>query len=349
MSRTFNRRVCVLLLVHFMIGGQAALASTAESAAPGVDQSYFVPLGGLDQWISIRGEDRRNPVLLVVHGGPGEAQWPYAVHYRAWEKSFTVVLWDQRGAGHTFGRYGAKTPDVTLDRIANDGVELADYLCRALGKKKIIVLGHSWGSDVAVTMVQRRPELFAAYVGTGQVGSWKGALQVKFDIVLAKARADGEAAAVEQLEASGPPDPTDADKVFAFNDRVYPLWAPSDVAWIKSLRADAPAQLAADPKNFRDFEDGFRFSAGQLAPDQIRTDLPKTASRVGTAFFVIQGRDDLITPTKDAADYFARVTAPYKRLILIPDAGHFAYMTAPGAFLDALVGAVRRVAIARGA
>jgi proline iminopeptidase len=272
-----------------------------------------------------------------------------AAHYRPWEKDFTVVQWDQRGAGHTYGRYGAKTPDMTLDRIANDGVELAAYLCRTLDKKKIIALGHSWGSIIAVTMVQREPKLFAAYVGTGMVGSWKGAIKVKYDLVLAKARAGGDAATVKELEASGPPDPTDANKVFGFNDRVYPLWAPSDVAWIKSLRADAPRLRATYPKDFQDFEDGFGFSVEKAVPDQIKTDLPATASRIETAFFVIQGQGDLITPTVDAVAYFDQVKAPKKELIIIPDAGHFAFMTSPQAFLAALTNTVRPVAIARGA
>jgi pimeloyl-ACP methyl ester carboxylesterase len=335
--------------VHPANAGSVSVRVTVPAEPRAIDQTAFVPLGSLDQWISIRGEDRGNPVLLVVHGGPGEAQWPEAAHYRAWENAFTVVQWDQRGAGHTYGRYGAKTPDMTLDRISQDGIELAEYLCRTLGKKKIIVLGHSWGSTVAVAMVQRRPELFAAYVGTGQVGSWKGAIKVKFDLALAKARADGDEATVNQLLASGPPDPKDANKVFAFNDRVHPLWPPSDVAWIKSLRAEAPALKAADPKNFKDFREGFGFSAEKVVPDQIAADLPATASRIGTAFFVIQGRGDLITPTADAVAYFNGVTAPYKKLVLIPDAGHFAFMTAPDAFLGALVDEVRPVAVERGA
>ena len=127
-----------------------AFAARAASAPVPIDQSDFVPIGGIDQWISIKGQDRANPVLLVVHGGPGEAQWPRAAKYKPWEAAFTVVQWDQRGAGHTYGRYGTSTPDLNLARISKDGVELADYLCRSLGKKKIIVLGHSWGSIVAV-------------------------------------------------------------------------------------------------------------------------------------------------------------------------------------------------------
>jgi pimeloyl-ACP methyl ester carboxylesterase len=81
-----------------------------------------------------------------------------------------VVKSDQRGAGHTYGRYRAKMPDVSIDRISRDGIELADYLRLRLGRKKIIVLGHSWGSIIAVAMVKRRPELFASYVGTAWWG-----------------------------------------------------------------------------------------------------------------------------------------------------------------------------------
>ncbi|MGH7484231.1 MAG: alpha/beta fold hydrolase, partial [bacterium] len=175
----------LLMILGFFVHAQFGLAATelanragtAGSPSSGINEAVFVPIGGLDQWLSIRGENRRNPVLLVVHGGPADPQWPQAAKYRPWEKSFTVVQWDQRGAGHTFGRNGEKTPDVNLERITRDGIEVAEYLCRTLGKKKIIVLGHSWGSLVAIQMVQRRPELFAAYVGTGQVASWAATVQ----------------------------------------------------------------------------------------------------------------------------------------------------------------------------
>src|SRR5229473_2750970 len=252
--------VAAILLLATAIGANAQ-APTAQ-----IDRVLFVPLGGLEQWISIRGEDRSNPVLLVVHGGPGEAQWPAADIFKPWEKAFTVVQWDQRGTGHTYGRYGEKTPDVTLDRISKDGVELAAYLCRELHKKKIIVLGHSWGSLVAVHMVQLRPEL--------------------------KAR---------------------------------------------------------EPEQAKNLEDGMMFTAERVLPDQVATDLPKTACDIHTAFFVIDGQDDHVTPTSAAVDYFNCVKAPKKELVLIPNAGHFAWMTASDKFLEALVSKVRPVAIAAGA
>lgn len=323
-------------------------AIAAKSFAVGIDQSSFVSIGGIDQWISIEGEDRANPVLLVVHGGPGEAQWPAREKYKAWEKSFTVVQWDQRGAGHTFGRYGTQTPEITLDRITKDGIEVAKYLCRRLGKTKIVVLGHSSGSIVAIRMVQMKPELFAAYVGTGQVASWKASVNAQFDLLLEKARRDGDDATRKELEAIGRPDPANATQYFTFSKSLRTAMAPADQDWLKSMRARLPTLKASDPAELQHLIDGMEFSARQLLPDQMATDLPATAIKIDTAFFIVQGQDDVVTPTSTAIDYFDRVRAPAKELVLIPDAGHFAFMTASDAFLSELTEKVRPAAIKRG-
>ncbi|MGD0193045.1 MAG: alpha/beta hydrolase [Rhizomicrobium sp.] len=349
MNGFLDRRAFAVLTSGLLLATVAAVYAAADSPPLDIDQSTFVPIGGIDQWISIKGEKRDNPVLLVVHGGPGEAQWPESDKYKPWEKAFTVVQWDQRGAGHTYGRYGAQTPDVNLDRIAKDGIEVADYLCRSLGKKKIIVLGHSWGSIVAVRMVQLRPELFAAYVGTGQVASWKASVNTQFDLLLERARRNGDDATVKQFEAIGHPDPANAKQYFAFSKGLRAAMAPSDQAWLQSLRTSAPTLIASHPKDFQDLIDGMDFSAVHALADQMATDLPKTAIKIDTAFFVIQGEDDVITPTTAAIDYFDRVQAPKKELILIPGAGHFAFMTASAAFLSALTDKVRPVAVVRGA
>jgi pimeloyl-ACP methyl ester carboxylesterase len=323
-------------------------AMATESFAAGIDQSSFVSIGGIDQWISIRGEDRANPGLLVVHGGPGEAQWPAREKYKAWEKAFTVVQWDQRGAGHTFGRYGTQTPELTLNRIAKDGIEVAKYVCRTLSKTKIVVLGHSSGSIIAIRMVQMKPELFAAYVGTGQVASWKASVNAQFDLLLEKARRRGDQATVKELEAIGRPDPANATQYFTFSKGLGAAMAPTDQDWLKSMRASLPELKASDPTELQNLADGMEFSAKRLLPDQMATDLPATAVRIDTAFFIIQGREDVVTPTNAAIDYFNLVSAPAKELIVIPDAGHFAFMTASEAFLSGLTEKVRPVAIKRG-
>src|ERR1700749_1605137 len=173
------RTVIAALATLICLMGQPLAASSAPKAA--VNQTEFVTLGSIEQWIDIKGDDTANPVLLVVHGGPGDVQWPQADKYVPWQQRFTVVQWDQRGAGHTYGHSGGdKTPDVNLQRVASDGVELAQYLCKRFNKKKIIVLGHSWGTAVALHMAKARPDLFAAYVGSAQAESWAFMVQDHF-------------------------------------------------------------------------------------------------------------------------------------------------------------------------
>lgn len=341
------RQVLHKTAIFFFATTAAAFAQSPSA----IDKTAFVPLGGIEQWINISGADRANPVLLVVHGGPGEAQWPQAEVFKPWEKDFTVVQWDQRGSGHTFGRYGTHTPDVTLGRISKDGVELAQYLCRELGKKKIIVLGHSWGTFVAIHMVQMRPDLFAAYVGTGQGVSWSAMVNTQFGLLLAKARRDGDQATVKELEAVGNPARLDGEHYFRLMNKhnFRSLWAPSDQAWLQHLRAQAPQLDASHPEDFKNLNDGMEFSGERVLPDQMAANLLKTACHIRTAFFVIEGEEDVLTPTQAAIDYFKRVKAPKKDLILVPNQGHFAWMTSPDKFLQLLTSKVRPVALKRGA
>jgi len=149
---------------------QHLAAETLAIRSPkGVQEGGFVDIGGIKQWIQIRGEDRDNPVLLFVHGGPGGSSWPMSSGWRPWEKHFTIVQWDQRGTGRTYGAAGdTLAPTMTLERMTQDGVELAEHLRTHLHKDRIVLVGHSWGSFLGIHMVKQRPDLFSAYVGTGQ-------------------------------------------------------------------------------------------------------------------------------------------------------------------------------------
>ena len=131
----------------------------------------YVHLGAIEQWVTIRGEDRHNPVLRFVHGGPGDVTNPWSfAYFAAWEKRFTVVQWDERGAGRTLRKTGPSVAStMTLDRMAQDGIELSEFLQKHLGEDRIVLVAHSFGSILALRMVQTRPDLFHAYVGTGQV------------------------------------------------------------------------------------------------------------------------------------------------------------------------------------
>src|SRR5205823_3715858 len=131
--------------------------------------------------------------------------WGYA-SFRNWLKSFTVVQWDQRGAGRTFGRNGeAAGSTITIERMVQDGVELAELLLKRLQKDKIVLVGHSWGSTLGVFMAKARPELFSAFVGTGHVTDPARNYAVAYAALVEKASREGNSRAVEELKEVGPP------------------------------------------------------------------------------------------------------------------------------------------------
>lgn len=318
----------------------ANLHAPAAITTP-IQEARFVRLGGIEQWITIRGADRANPVLLVLHGGPGDAQSSLRSTYAVYEKDFTIVQWDQRGAGKTYATNPDSPPEP--ERVELDGIELAQYLCDYLAKKKILLLGHSWGSHLGVEMVQRRPELFAAYIGTGQVGSWRASVQAQFDFLLARARAANDRKRVEQLEAIGTPDPNNAKQYFSWWSMRNPYMSPADAKWFEELIRMMQTDLTE--AEMRTFGAGMDLSGRTTLSAMLATELPTTARVLKVPFFVIQGREDMATPTSVAVKYFNVVKAPRKKLIIIEHAGHFAIVTHRDEFLEALVKEVRPLAV----
>ena len=171
--------------------------TTAIDPLKGIDAALFANIGGIDQWIAIRGQDRDNPVLLLLHGGPGIAPSPLPRDFLfSSTRDFTIVLWDQRGAGKTFGRSGPVTPEVTQDQMAHDGIEVAEFIRRRLGKSKITIVAMSWGTSLGVRMALARPDLFSVYVGSGQSVNQGKFRRVAYTQLLAEAHARNDRQAI---------------------------------------------------------------------------------------------------------------------------------------------------------
>ena len=312
----------------------AGCATPAAREPEAIEQAGWVTLGGIEQWVTIRGGDDSNPVLLVVHGGPGFAFSPFAEEFAPFEADFTVVQWDQRGAGRTFGRYGPNTPEFTLDRIARDGVELAAYLDDRLGERPIIVLGHSLGTGVAIDMVQRAPQRFAAYVGTAQESSFQAMVDAQLAYLRTIGEAEGDAELIAQLDAIGAPEPVSLQDFFSVNRLLAPHVPDDDAAFFAHIQARAPEVMT--PDELADWGAGRQASAEALMPQAVDDDLFVSAPRLAVPVIVIQGGDDIYTPVAPATAYFESLEAPYKELVLIDGAGHFPFFTHTDAFLAAL-------------
>jgi pimeloyl-ACP methyl ester carboxylesterase len=312
----------------------------AVSAPPGIDEARYVEIGGIDQWITIRGEDRRNPVLLFLHGGPGDATnpWGYAV-FRSWLRTFTVVQWDQRGSGRTLGRNGeSSAATVSVERLVRDGILVAEHLRKSLGKDKIVLVGHSWGSILGVFMAKARPDLFSAFVGTGQVADPRRSDAVAYDELLRKARRVGDARAVRDLEGVGPP-PYPDGRGYRIQRRWSNLFEGADlfISAMLGLALSAPGYTVRD---VNDWAQGQMLSAERLVPETSALEAKALGGEFAVPVFVIQGAEDFTTPTTLAREFVSSIRAPRKEFAAIDGNGHFAVFTEPDIFLKEIAARV---------
>jgi pimeloyl-ACP methyl ester carboxylesterase len=322
--------------------GSFCLAVPPANAATPVNETGFQKIGGIDQWIAIQGQDTRNPVILYLHGGPGEAQSPFLDQFKPWEQDFTVTNWDQRGAGKTFGRNGASTPGMTLDRMVDDACEVAEHLRGRLSQRKVILVGQSWGSLLGLYAIKRRPELFHAYVGTAQIVSIPASFLDLARYARQKAQETGDQTTLDAL-----------DKASALQGlarlgalrRASSKWAmsASDLPYTRILddfRGSPPY-----PKgDVADWVEGGRFSGNTVGSTIPALDMRTLGLDMPTPFFIVQGRDDHITGLEPARAYAEDVRAPAKGFFPI-DGGHYACFTNPEGFVGTLRKNVRPLAI----
>lgn len=330
-------RLCLVPTILLSLAAGAVQAAPAQSA-PGdfeastcpdggqpLNQAGFVRIGGIEQWVTLRGDDCANPVILFLHGGPGNPLSPYAeTLYAAWEKDFTLVQWDQRGAGRTFG--ANPEPDaLTVAAMTADGVELAAWLADRLHQDKVILVGGSWGSVLGVHMAKARPDLFHAYLGVGQLVSYGQNQTASYQRTVALATEAGDAATVDALEALGPPPWTNPRNFGALRraTRVYEARStvPAPDGWWK------PAPAYATDAALAEYEAGEEFSylqfVGRAGDGMLSTvDLPALGADFDVPVYLVQGAEDLVTVPDVAAVWFATITAPRKEFRLVPAAGH---------------------------
>jgi pimeloyl-ACP methyl ester carboxylesterase len=343
--------IAALLLALVIVGliyrawRQHEVAQMLAVTTPnGVVEGLFVRIGGMDQYISIRGDDRANPVILFVHGGPGDSMVPFAQIYRPWEKYFTVVQWDQRGAGRTFGRNGTNETPMTIDRMVSDGIEVAEYLRGHLHKDKVILLAHSFGTVLGIQMVKRRPDLFAAYVGTGQVVAKAEKERLLYARLMKKLEATHDADGIVKLKTVKAPYHSEAELQVerAVSSRFDP---PVE----RDLRKEmTPVVLYAPDYSLRDIYDlthAAAYVGEAIYPQQLPYDARKLGLKFDVPFFIFEGEADSITPPDLAKAYFDSVQAPVKGFVVFKEVGHSAVLTRPDAFLAELLRRVRPLAV----
>lgn len=349
--------VCVLPILLGAAAPAPAPAPQPDSYAPGreiigglhqivtengVQDTFVATLGGVKQVVNVRGADRTNPILIYVHGGPGAAEMPFAWAFqRPWEDFFTVVQWDQRGAGRSYllNDPAKLAPTMTLDRVRDDTIELIDLLRHKYGKRKVFLLGHSFGSVIGLSVAAKRPDMLYAYIGMGQYIDTNAGEKAGFDWTLDQARRDGNKQAIRELEALQPYpggntriERVDAERKWA-NYYGALFWRHRDGDFYYRLARLSPDYTPVERMNY---DKGSAFSTGQLEKQLAGLSfMPLT--RLGCPVFMFMGRHDALTPPSIASAWLDHVSAPAKGRFWFENSAHMMMIEEPGRTLAALL------------
>lgn len=321
--------------------GRTVIADLCRIPNPeAIDREAFVELGGVEQFVSIRGRSTTNPVLIVCHGGPALPSLPSSwIWQRGVEDYFTVVNYDQRASGKSAASVTDET-DLSLERYVEDLVELITWLQGELGVRKVGVLGHSWGTLIGVTLAQRRPDLLWCYIGVGQVISGPENEVESFGHALRSATADQNEEALAELRALGEypgAHPLTPERIITCRK-----WA-QHYGGLSAYRSDSAYFMESEDLSPYYTDDELKLiGVGQLASmPQLLPQLLGFDARDQVAFDVpilqFLGRHDWTTPTAPVERWFERVTAPSKDVVWFENSAHLCMHEEPGKFVVSLV------------
>ncbi len=317
------------LFTALALASPLAHAALPAACKPGqaIHDSGYVKIGGIEQWISIDGADCAKPALLLVHGGPGN---PLSVYengpYASWTRDYVVIHWDQRAAGLTWSRNApSEDTPLRLERMRDDGIELSRQLLERLGKRKLVLLGSSWGSILGGHMAARSPELYCAWVPVAQVVNSTETMRASREIILERARAAGDQATVEKIEALGTPPWTNPRNFGILRRAIRKYEAmvsdPIPAAWMEWKAARSTPQARTDYTAGEDYS--YIQFIGMKGDGIISTvDMERQAASFRLPVYMVHGEQDLLAPKEIAQRYFDRISAPRKQLAIVPRAGH---------------------------
>jgi proline iminopeptidase len=323
--------VIVLAIVVAMPASTPPVTGADGEPIPGsVAELTTVELGGTEQAISIRGADPDDPVLLYLSGGPGQSDLAYSrVLFAPLVADFVVAGWDQRGTGRSYGALDP-TADLTLEQAVSDTIELAEYLRERFDEEAIYLLGESWGTTLGVLAVQERPDLFHAYIGSGQMVSQRETDRIIWRDLLAWAERNGESELYDQVLTFGEPPYRDTpwanSVVMGYYGVLETPYDPPAAYVDRGTSTDVgPWGVLGSEYGFvdkanviRGILDMFSLMYPQLQDIDFRRDVP----RLEVPVYVLDGANELPGRRVLALEWFEALEAPHKRLLTYEDAGH---------------------------
>ncbi len=345
----------IIILVLVIVGVRTVHKNQTDiKTENGIQESGYVSIGGIEQYIQIRGEDVNNPIVIFLHGGPGSNMTYISTYYQTGiEDAFTIVNWDQRGCGRTYfkNQDSQTSSELSIDTLLTDLDDLTNYVTNRFGQEKVIIMGHSWGTIVGSEYVAKHPEKVTAYVGLGQfVNGLEG-------YRIATKEAAGRAIKQNKKE-----DATMLSEVF----QTF-----STATSVENLDIKNYEQMIMLTRKYLNYEGALSNSsmifAGITSPEMLFTDFQwfQKMSNTKQAFeleeplmnycifdldmrtestqfdvpmFYISGAQDYVTPVSLMEEYVEKIKAPEKKIVLVENTGHSLMMDNPDAFCKAVKG-----------
>lgn len=280
-------------------------------------------MGGSNQYVEITAASDQQPVLLFIHGGPGWPQTPQLRYFNAdLTSAFILATWDQRGCGKSFMN-DSTAENLSLDQITADAHELTQYLKTKYKKKKIFLAGFSWGSVVALTLAQKYPEDYFAYVGISQVINIPKGMTVTQDWLRERATAKQDLETLKTLSKLARKDSSLCNGSLSCFMVQYELLSKYHGA-VFNPASDKEVEKAVtkydDYKNY-DWNKGFFYSATRLEKDMFGTDFTNLKKLSIPAYF-IEGRHDWNVPAVLVDQFVSKLSAPKKKIVWFEKSGH---------------------------
>lgn len=351
MLLVFMLSLVTVFLFTFLIIFTSRLAHAAKSrirTKNGIQEGIYVDIGGIPQYVQIRGADKDNPVILWLHGGPGFPSTYVTYHYQtALEKRYTVACWEQRGCGRTY--YSSKGAPPTPEQLLSDTREMVEYLKGRFRKERIVIIGQSWGSVLGMEYIHRHPQDVSAYIGIGQVTN------------LMEERSHAARCAAERASANG-----NAEDAAELEERIERFLESRDMRTLDGTNLGRMAELTEKYTECDPFSLTKQIWMGLSSPDMSWNDFRwyRTArdpakltmlqmplvehlyfgfriDELGRDYTFpvgfVQGSGDHITPTDTVSEYCIGISAPKKKVMVIQGAGHLPYAERPKEFCDAVL------------
>ncbi|MDS0526458.1 alpha/beta hydrolase [Clostridium sp. SHJSY1] len=299
----------------------------------------YVQINGIDQYLFHAGTKSENPIMLFLHGGPGSVESLFAYTFqKKWEDIYTVIHWDQRGSGKTLLKNPDKDKYPTPDLLIKDLFEIIEYLKKKYNKKKIVLLGHSWGSVLGSIFIKKYPESIAYYIGVGQVVNMAENESIGYKKVKEAILNANDKNSLKKLNSIGIYPKETFDETFIKSCKKlrklqgkYNLAVKIDLSIFTSAFKSPifkSSDILALIKSLKSNESLIQFLFDfNLNLESIEYEVP---------IYYILGENDWQVPYTIAKEYFNKINAPHKDLYIIPNAGHMTMMDQPELFFNSL-------------